>query len=250
MVFCANWPAPQAVKTMQTTRTGGLSLPPYESLNLGAHVGDKLDTVKKNRALIEAPGPICWLDQVHGQDIIELPAQTNLIEPPQADAVYTFEVNQVCAVMTADCLPVLLTDSQARFVAAVHCGWRGLAAGLLTKTINTILAKTQSPCTQVIAWLGPAIGPLQFEVGEEVRQAFMDKDLAYQTCFTQAGPLKPDNKWLANIYQLAETELKQLGVCDIYSEYECTVSQPERYFSYRRDGQTGRQASLIWLQAP
>lgn len=247
-MFCANWPAPESVKTIQTTRLGGVSQPPFESLNLGAHVGDNVECVKQNRALINAPGSICWLDQVHGQDMVELPTQTHLAYPPQADAVYTFAPNQVCAVMTADCLPVLLTDSQARFVAAVHCGWRGLASGILTKTLTTITSKTQSPLTQIIAWLGPAIGPLKFEVGDEVRQCFMDKELAYQNSFIQSSALKSQHKWFANIYQLAEIELNQLGVTQIYSDRECTMNQPDDYFSYRRDGQTGRQASLIWLQ--
>ncbi len=242
-MFSANWPVPKQVKTLQTTRVNGVSTAPFDSLNLGAHVGDNLADVEINRAKLSVPQPICWLNQVHGNSVLELPV-TGMTLPPEADAVFSVTPNQVCAVMTADCLPVLLTDRHAQFVAAVHCGWRGLANGILTETLSKVGEKFQLDLAQVLVWLGPAIGPSQFEVGGEVRQTFVNKHPLYETCFTQ----KDNQKFLADIYQLAKFELELIGIQSIYSDYECTVSQKDKYFSYRRDGKTGRQASLIWLE--
>ncbi|MCU4675704.1 peptidoglycan editing factor PgeF [Catenovulum sp. 2E275] len=242
-MFSVNWPVPPHVKTLQTTRLNGMSNAPFNSLNLGAHVGDKLADVTTNRAKLAVPQPVLWLNQTHSDNALELPlADYSILDKP-ADAVYSFKPNQVCAVMTADCLPVLLTDTQGQFVAAVHCGWRGLASTILTKTLAKISQNIAYDPANILVWLGPAIGPQQFEVGAEVKSIFSKLNPVNSTAFNEQS----NDKYLADIYQLANNELTALGIKHIFSDYECTVSQPDKYFSYRRDGITGRQASLIWL---
>ncbi|QGH60479.1 purine nucleoside phosphorylase YfiH [Serratia proteamaculans] len=235
-----DWPLPAGVKACSTTRHGGISLPPYDSLNLGTHVGDDARAVADNRQrLVEGAGlpqmPV-WLDQIHGTRVVRLDGQTPA--DLQADAVYSNVPGQVCAVMTADCLPVLFCSQAGDEVAAAHAGWRGLCNGVLEQTLTAFAA--EPGC--ISAWLGPAIGPQQFEVGPEVRAAFIAVDDAAAAAFTPQG-----DKFLADIYLLARQRLQRAGIHAIYGGDRCTVSEISHFFSYRRDGITGRLASLIWL---
>ncbi len=236
----AGWPAPARVRTLVTTRDGGVSLAPYASLNLGQHVGDDPAAVAENRARLRAclPAEPFWLNQVHGIGVQEACADAPDV-PPDADAGFTRQPGVVCAVMTADCLPVLLTDRSGSVVAAAHAGWRGLCNGIIEATI----ARMAVPASDILAWLGPAIGPDAFEVGPEVRTAFMAHDPTAASAFAAI----PDGKYLADIYLLARQRLNACGVTDVHGGDACTVTERERYFSYRRDGRTGRMASLIWL---
>ncbi|MDA5490650.1 purine nucleoside phosphorylase YfiH [Yersinia kristensenii] len=235
-----DWPVPAGVKACSTTRHGGISEFPYDSLNLGTHVGDVAASVTANRqCLVEQAGlpqmPV-WLEQVHGTRVLHLDGKA--ISDVQADAVYSCVAGQVCAVMTADCLPVLFCSLAGDEVAAAHAGWRGLCAGVLEQTLTQFNANPSS----IIAWLGPAIGPQQFEVGEEVKQAFLQLDAQSAAAFTPSG-----SKYLADIYLLAKLRLQAAGIHAIYGGDHCTVTEKQHFFSYRRDGITGRMASLIWL---
>ena len=234
------WPAPSHVRALTTTRRGGVSLPPYDSLNLGAHVGDAAASVAENRRRVASelglPGEPRWLTQVHGT------CSTNAAsagEGCEADASHTDQPGVVCAVLTADCLPVLLCDREGRTVAAVHAGWRGLLNGVIEQTIAAMGVEGD-----LLAWLGPAIGPHAFEVGEEVREAFVDAAPAAEAAFAPSS----DGRWLADIYTLARQRLQGAGVDGIHGGEHCTFSEPERFYSYRRDGRTGRMASLIWME--
>lgn len=234
------WPAPVNVKACISTRLGGFSLTPYDSLNLGEHVGDNPAHVGQNRQhLITAanlPAVPLWLQQTHSTIVID----SQQWQPGfEADAIISQTPNQVCAVLTADCLPVLLCDKNGRQVAAIHAGWRGLCDGIIEKTVAQLSVVPED----VLAWLGPAIGPAQFEVGEEVRDAF----IAYSADAAAAFQTNKPGHYLADIYQLARQRLSHSGVQQIYGGDFCTVSQPAHFFSYRRDGTTGRMASLIWL---
>lgn len=240
MWFEVDWPAPAHVRAISTDRLGGHSGTPFGSLNLGSHVGDDADAVSRNRAalVLQAglPGEPVWLEQVHGTHVLTLP----LTGPQQpADASYTCDPGQVCTVMTADCLPVLFCDRQGREVAAAHAGWRGLVDGVLEATLN----RFQAPRSEILAWLGPAIGPTAFEVGAEVRARFIAEDPAADAAFVAQG----EGKYLADLYTLARQRLNRAGITQLYGGDQCTYSEPDRFFSYRRDGQTGRQASLIWF---
>lgn len=234
------WPAPARVRALATTRRGGISAPPYQSLNLGDHVGDTPTAVAANRARLRAclPAEPLWLRQVHGARCVDAAAASPGVA---ADAAFTRTPGVVCAVLTADCLPVLLCDVDATAAAAAHAGWRGLAAGVVEATI----AAMGVPGERLMAWLGPAIGPQSFEVGAEVRAAF----LAHSAQAASAFVARPDGKWWCDIYALTVQRLKALGVCRIAGADFCTVREPQRFFSYRRDGTTGRMASLIWLDA-
>lgn len=236
------WPQPATVRSCATTREGGISLPPYGSLNLGSHVGDSPEHVAANRQrLVELgglPAAPHWLEQVHGTDVVSLTSQTPVTPTLIADAAYTCEPGVVCAVMTADCLPVLFCGKAGDEVAAAHAGWRGLCAGMLE---NTVASFSAAP-GDIMAWLGPAIGPSCFEVGGEVREAFMAVDPASAAAFTPAG-----EKFMADIYQLARLRLQAVGITAIYGGEYCTVTDSDKFYSYRRDGITGRLASLIWL---
>ncbi|CNC32464.1 purine nucleoside phosphorylase YfiH [Yersinia alsatica] len=235
-----DWPAPASVKACSTTRHGGISEFPYDSLNLGTHVGDIAATVITNRQRLVEQGQLpqmpVWLEQVHGTRVLHLDGSA--ISDVQADAVYSRVAGQVCAVMTADCLPVLFCSLAGDEVAAAHAGWRGLCAGVLEQT----MAQFNAAPSSIIAWLGPAIGPQQFEVGEEVKQAFIDIDTQAAAAFIPAG-----TKYLADIYLLARQRLQAVGIHAIYGGDHCTVSEKQQFFSYRRDGITGRMASLVWL---
>ncbi len=236
-----NWPAPVNVKALQTTRMGGVSLAPYASLNLGAHVNDDTAAVATNRQLLMPylPSEPVWVNQVHGIEVIDA-AQSTCLQ--NADAAFTTQLNVVCVTMTADCLPVLLCDKAGTVVAAVHAGWRGLCDGAIEAAVH----KMQVPKSEILVWLGPAIGPNAFEVGEEVRAQFIQHDQQATQAF------KPHrDKWLCNMYLIAQQRLKALGVTQIYgggvNEDFCTYTDEARFFSFRRDNITGRMASLIWL---
>ncbi|MFA5984237.1 MAG: peptidoglycan editing factor PgeF [Methylococcaceae bacterium] len=232
-----DWPAPNNVHAATTLRVGGVSLPPYESLNLAQHVGDDPQAVANNRQLIKAvlglPAEPVWLDQQHSNQVIQVDqASLGLI----ADASYTSSQQVVCAVLTADCLPILICDQEGTTVASIHAGWRGLLAGIIENTMARL------PNRVWLAWLGPAIGPACFEVGDEVRAAFLQKSAIFAAGFTP----KCDGKWLADIYHLARIQLTALKVEQIFGGEFCTFTEQELFFSYRRDKQTGRMATLIW----
>jgi len=233
-----DWPAPANVRALQTLRSGGCSQSPWNSLNLGDHVGDSPANVAANRAALRdhLPAEPLWLVQVHGNATVDAEKWP---KSNTADASYSRQPGVVCVVMTADCLPVLFCDLAGTVVAAAHAGWRGLVGGVLEATIASMAV----PADQLLAWLGPAIGPQCFEVGDEVRAAFIADDAGAAACFAPKLP----GKWLADIYGLARRRLQRAGVAAIYGGNFCTVSDPDRFFSYRRDGVTGRQASLIWL---
>jgi YfiH family protein len=234
------WPAPARVRSLLTTRRGGVSRGAYASLNLGDHVGDDPRAVAENRRLLTrlAPPPL-WLNQVHGIRVLDA-AQVFAPLGMEADASFSRKPGVSCAVMTADCLPVLLCDQSGTVVAAAHAGWRGLHAGILEHTVAAMSCSGAG----LLAYLGPAIGPQSFEVGDEVRTAFIDIDQAAEIAFKPHGV-----KWLADIYLLARQRLARLGVNNVFGGGGCTVEEPERFFSYRRDGVTGRMASMIWLEA-
>ncbi|OCQ51586.1 Laccase domain protein YfiH [Photorhabdus australis subsp. thailandensis] len=235
-----NWPQPITVKTCSSTRLGGISLPPYDSLNLGKHVGDNPDIVERNRQVLaevaELPRQPVWLEQVHGARVVRLDGQP--VKDNKADAVYTNIPGQVCAVLTADCLPVLFCSFDGNEIAAAHAGWRGLCAGVLENTITQFKAKPD----QIQAWLGPAISAKEFEVGSEVMDAFLVQNSDLSKAFVPFG-----EKYLADIYLLAKLKLQSVGITAIFGGAECTVSNKEKFFSHRRDGITGRMATLIWL---
>ena len=276
------WPAPARVKALCTTRSGGVSAPPYSSLNLGSHVGDASSDVLHNRALLQQTLGVqpVFMDQVHGTQILALGAHTPDGLP--ADGATTTQRGLACTVMVADCLPILLCDTAGQRVAAVHAGWRGLLGtvgavgaagsvgtaspsgpvgmaphvglhqGVLEQICKHFVplapVNAAQPAIEIIAWLGPCIGPLAFEVGAEVRAAFVAADPQAALCF---APL-PQDRWLADLPALARQRLHALGVKSVYgndgSAAWCTVGNPLRYFSHRRDRVSGRQAACIWLE--
>ena len=241
-----DWPAPGNVKALFTTRHGGVSSGRngnYASLNLGAHVNDNLADVECNRALLRRhlPAEPKWLQQVHGNTPIWVDHKTAAI--PQGDAALSRSQGMVCAVMVADCLPVFLCDAAGTTVGIVHAGWRGLVGGIIEQSIAAMQVDEHS---KLMAWLGPAIGPDHFEVGAEVYEAFVQHDEQAAQAFKQHDNIH-SKKWLADIFLLARQRLASLGISEIYGGGICTFSDPERFFSYRRDGETGRMAALIWL---
>lgn len=240
-----SWPAASRVLAVSTLRQGGVSAGVYASLNLSGNVGDNAQAVAQNRnqlqKILQLPSPPHWLRQVHGTRIQRFNAPAS--GHPQdwaADASVTNVPGVVCAVLTADCLPVLLCDHDGSEVAAIHAGWRGLAQGV----IDAAVAQMHSPPSQLMAWLGPAIGPAAFEVGDEVRDVFVNELAAAHAAFKLLAP----GTWLADLYQLARLRLHMLGVTQVYGGGRCTLSEVESFFSYRRDGSTGRMATLIWLK--
>jgi len=271
------WDAPVSIRTLVTTRHGGNSKAPFEHFNIAEHVGDNSLDVKKNRQILAnlLPSEPVWLNQIHSNKIMD--ASTTM-PGSDADGSYTTRANIVSVVMTADCLPVLLCTRQGNAVAAIHAGWRGLAAGILEQGVKKLLQASQCAPEDLLIWLGPAIGPRAFEVGEEVRQTFLKQELrqesnqklrqdinqeqdpepqsssaknlqlqqALRQCFT---PSENKNKWFADIYQLARVRLSLLGVENISGGNYCTYNEQETFYSYRRDGKTGRMASLIWIEA-
>ena len=242
-VINPNWNVPKNIHAFTTTRKGGVSLAPYFSFNLGDHVGDNKSAVKTNRTLLVEkfglPQTPIFLTQTHSTRVIQLPYSGQNLE---ADAVYTNVPHQVCAVMTADCLPVLFTTASGNEVAAAHAGWRGLCDGVLEETVKYFQAKPED----IIAWFGPAIGPTAFQVGIDVVKQFVAVDekakLAFQPDAIEEG------KYLGNLYQIATQRLNNLGITQIYGGNHCTFNEKELFFSYRRDNQTGRMASVIWFE--
>lgn len=241
MWIVPDWPAPANVKAIATTRKGGNSTGPYQGLNLGNHVGDDPEVVLQNRGWLQQQlgletAPV-WLNQTHSIDVVNLKQPS--AEVLDADGSYTAQKRLPCVVMTADCLPVILCDRQGEQVAAVHAGWRGLVDGIIEQAV----AQFSVPGSEIMAWLGPAIGPKAFEVGGEVREQFLAHDPAAAQGFEPHG-----EKWLADLYLLARQRLASVSVNDVFGGDACTFSDAEKFFSYRRDGVTGRQATLIWLE--
>ncbi|MGZ8244927.1 peptidoglycan editing factor PgeF [Methylomagnum sp.] len=233
-----DWPAPSGVRAASTLRGGGVSAGPYAGLNLGAHVGDDPAHVEANRrrlaAALNLPAEPVWLIQVHGRRTVRAEAPGDRV----ADAAYTRESGVVCAVMTADCLPVLLCSRDGEAIAAAHAGWKGLAGGVIESAVDALGGR------DTLAWLGPAIGPEAFEVGGEVRAAFLANGAEFAAGFREVE----DGKFLADIYQLARLTLNRLGITAIHGGGGCTHTQADDFFSYRRDRTTGRMASLIWRE--
>ncbi|HEV7358957.1 MAG TPA: peptidoglycan editing factor PgeF [Steroidobacteraceae bacterium] len=242
--FEADWPAPPGVHALSTVRGGtgsGVSQGRYSHFNLGDHVGDDPAAVAANRRRLRVeaklPAEPAWLSQVHGTAVADLDA-TGFKDP--ADAVIARGAGKVCAILTADCLPVVMAADTGEVVAAAHAGWRGLAAGVLEATVRALGA----PPERLLAWLGPAIGPEHFEVGAEVRDAFLRSDPAAGAAFRP----NTNGRFMADLGVLTRRRLEELGLTRIYGGGQCTFAQAERYFSYRRDGTTGRQATLIWRE--
>lgn len=235
-----DWPAPANVRAAVTTRNGGVGHAPCDSFNLGTHVGDDLAAVRENRAHLRTalalPAEPVWLKQMHGVAVVD--ASQGSVEP-EADGAFAAQPGVVCVVLTADCLPVLLCNRQGTKVVALHAGWRGLAGGVIEAGVKAM----RVPANELLVWLGPAIGPASFEVGPEVRAAFVQLDAQAALAFRAAR----EGKYLADIYQLARLRLQRLGVAAVYGGGFCTVTDSARFFSYRRDGATGRMASLIWF---
>jgi len=234
-----NWPAPPQVRAYTTTRYGGYSAPPFDGFNLADHVGDEAGAVAANRAALiktlKLPSEPVWLKQVHGiQTLIANHDNTNCV----ADATLATECGQVCVVLTADCLPVLFCDRAGEKVAAAHAGWRGLAGGVLEATLQHL----DVPASDILVWLGPAIGPYAFEVGDEVRDVFLDFSPQAASAFKPSR----DGHWLADLYLLARQRLAQQGIMAVYGGGFCTYTEIERFYSYRRDKITGRLATLIY----
>lgn len=237
--YTPDWPVPPGVHALQTTRHGGVSKGVWQSLNLGDHVGDQATDVVANRELVSAllPSAPRWMNQVHGISVFDADVEEGGI--PEADAAVARRSGRVCVVMTADCLPVLFCDRAGSVVAAAHAGWRGLRAGVLEATI----AAMDTAPSDLMVWFGPAIGPDAFEVGAEVREAFVRQDKAAAAAFV-AGV---GDRYQADLYLLARQRLQRAGVSSIHGGGECSFTDRERYFSYRRDGVTGRMATMIWL---
>lgn len=233
------WPAPANVKALITTRIGGVSRGPFASFNLGLRTGDDPAAVVANRECLRRllPQEPKWLAQVHGATVIEA---DGIESCPRADASIARLPGTVCAIMIADCVPVLFTDRRGTLVAAAHAGWRGLASGVLENTIRTMNVAS----AELLAYMGPGIGPDAFEVGADVRDAFLARDARSEPAFTPRGP----GKWLADLYALAHQALARAGITQVYGGEFCTVSDPQRFFSYRRDKTTGRMAALIWRE--
>ena len=244
------WPAPSPIHALVSTRAGGVSKHPYDSLNLGDHVGDQFEDVLANRAIFAKalPSKPLWLKQTHSTAVST--PETRKAKPGDvidADASVTNIANEALVIMTADCLPALFTNSKGTVVGAAHAGWRGLCSGVLENTVAEMLRLSkESSASDLLVWLGPSIGPASFEVGEDVVKAFRDSELpfsehAFQPIADKSG------KFLADIYRLASDRLQACGVTSIFGGQYCTVRDSEQFFSYRRDGQTGRFASAIWI---
>jgi YfiH family protein len=269
-----DWPSPPGVFAAFTLRTGGVSAPPYDSLNLGSAIGDLPEAVAENRRRVHQrlrlPAEPVWLDQVHGVDVVSLPragacaaaatvgglapfaadsvaapapsraaASVAGASPPRADASVAHGPGAVCAIRVADCMPVLFAAADGSAVGAAHAGWRGLAGGVLEATV----ARLGVPPAQLLAWMGPAIGPQHFEVGDDVRSAFMDADPEAASAFSR----NDRTRWQCDLYALARRRLERLGITRVYGGGWCTFAEADRFFSYRRDGQCGRMAALICL---
>jgi YfiH family protein len=247
-----DWPAPAGIRALSTQRSGGVSQGPFASLNLGDHVGDAPEAVAENRRRLaeaaELPAEPLWQRQIHGANAVNLDVAS--VPSAPADAAFTRRRGRVCAILTADCLPVLLAAETGEWVAAAHAGWRGLAAGVIEATVTAARAASAAagaadlPAGRVLAWLGPAIGPRHFEVGAEVREALLAGDAGAEAAFVPNAR----GRFMADLAQLTRRRLAAAGVDRIYGGNECTFEDAEHYFSHRRDGVTGRQATLIWRE--
>ena len=239
------WVAPARVHSAFTLRGGGVSVAPYDSLNLGVHVGDDAAAVRENRRRVREqlglPGEPVWLQQVHGVRVVDIDAMAGDASPPEADAAVTRTPGRVCVIQVADCMPVLFAARDGSAVGAAHAGWRGLAGGVLEQTV----AKLGVPPAQLLAWLGPTISQENFEVGDDVRAAFMQGD----ACGASAFEANSRGRWQCDLYVLARRRLAALGVTDVSGGGWCTYADASRFFSFRRDGQCGRLAALIWMEA-
>lgn len=237
-----DWPAPAGVRAAFTLRAGGVSRPPFDTCNIAAHVGDEPRAVAENRALLRAglalPAEPAWLEQVHGHRVVDLDRQTALGSLGPADASVTRTAGRVCAIQVADCMPVLFSAADGSAVGAAHAGWRGLAGGVLEAAVRAM----NSPPAELLAWLGPAIGQAHFEVGEEVRAAFLAADAGAAPAFAA----NERGRWQCDLYAVARRRLAALGVSAIHGGGWCTHADAGRFFSYRRDGRCGRMAALIW----
>ena len=240
-----DWPAPANIRAFITTRSGGVSAGPHASFNLGLRADDDPYKVAQNRALLQKhlPQPPKWLRQVHGTRVVD--ADT-LTDSPDADASIARHAGTVCTIMIADCLPVLLTNRTGTCVAAAHAGWRGLSGGVLANTVHALCSSGDagSNPSDLLAYIGPGIGPAAFEVGEDVYHAFTENDAGARTAFVPQGR----GKWLADLFTLARRALARAGVTQVYGGGLCTYSDPARFYSYRRDKTTGRMAACIWRQ--
>jgi YfiH family protein len=234
-----NWDAPQNIKALSTTRLGGFSEPPFDALNLGRHVGDQQQTVERNRQWLVAqakmPSSPAWLNQTHSTDVVTLPLEPGIIV--SADASVAHHSKQVCTVMTADCVPVIFCNTQGTQVAAAHAGWRGLLNGILENTASKLEGT-------IIAWIGPSIRQQRFEVGPEVRAQFIESSSELESCFV---PSKIQGKWMADLEQIVTLRLQKAGVHQVTSSGLCTYDD-DRFFSYRQNSNTGRQATVIWIE--
>jgi YfiH family protein len=240
-VITPDWPAPPGVRSAFTLRSGGVSVAPYDSLNVGAGIGDSPEAIAENRRRVREtlglPSEPVWLEQVHGTDVVELGSTA----APTGDASVARGAGYVCAIRVADCMPVLFAAGDGSAVAAAHAGWRGLAGGVLEATVRRL----GLPASQLIAWMGPAIGPAHFEVGDEVRAAFTATDLDAAPAFVANAR----GRWQCDLYALARRRLTAIGISGIYGGGWCTFAEAERFFSYRRSGQCGRMAALIWTES-
>ncbi|MCN4144680.1 MAG: peptidoglycan editing factor PgeF [Thiohalomonas sp.] len=248
-IIIPEWDAPINVKSLLTTRQGGFSKVPFDSFNLAEHVDDIPQNVKKNRQqlMMWLPAEPVWLNQIHSNKVVDA---SRLATGIDADGSYSTKTDCVSVVMTADCLPILMCNRQGTVVAAVHAGWRGLVNGILELAVDKVFSAGQCQPKDLLIWLGPAIGPEKFEVGNEVREEFLNKTSLFkksvEQCFTSLNNKK--NKYLADIYQLAKVRLLHKGIENVSGGNYCTYTEQDKFFSYRRDGKTGRMANLIWLE--
>lgn len=240
MFIQPHWPAPPWIKAYTTLRNGGVSTAPYNDFNLAIDIGDNTKDVEKNRVILQQtlklPAEPIWIQQIHS-NIVAQAIKEN--KNKQADATFSKEAEQICIITTADCLPILLCDRQGTLVAAIHAGWRGLHKRIIEQTIMAIQIQPE----EILVWLGPAISQKYFEVGEEVRNAFVEVDADADSAFIRSA----SGRWMGDLYALARLQLKKLGVYAIYGGDHCTFDEKDKFYSYRRDAQkTGRMASLIW----
>ncbi|MCP3849462.1 MAG: peptidoglycan editing factor PgeF [Gammaproteobacteria bacterium] len=246
-IILPQWSAPNNIKSIQTTRQGGFSDSPFDTFNLAEHVDDTIDNVRKNRKKLKTilPSEPKWLNQIHSHQVVDAASSKMRTD---ADGSFTTQTQIVSVVMTADCLPVLLCNRQGNGVAALHAGWRGLLNGILEQGVNKMIKATHCKPDDIMVWLGPAIGPKMFEVGDEVRQAFLDKSAHQPKILNCFVPSANQNKWLADIYQLAHLRLLAVGVENFSGGTHCTYTEADQFYSYRRERRTGRMASLIWIE--
>lgn len=235
------WPAPSCVQALTTVRQGGVSQPPYDHFNLSNYVGDRDYDVKKNRnylrKYLDLYNEPIWLKQIHSTLAVSADPQHQGV---QADASFTQKKNHICAVLTADCLPLLICNTRGTEVAAIHAGWRGLASGIIESTLREL----KSPRGELLAWLGPAIGPRAFRVDQSVYTHFLSQDCKLESAFARIG----EKNWCLNLYAAAKLRLNELGIYSVYGGQYCTYTQNNLFFSYRRSQKTGRMATLIWIK--